>query len=68
MKKGIVISAIALFLGVTSIMSCSSSSSGTKSFPKGFLWGVSTAAEQSEGGITNNDWYIWEQMGNTPPR
>ncbi len=67
MKKGIAISAIALFLGVTSIMSCSSSSSGTKSFPKGFLWGVSTAAEQSEGGITNNDWYIWEQMGNTPP-
>ena len=67
MKKGIVISVIALVLGVTTIMSCSSSSSGTKSFPKGFLWGVSTAAEQSEGGITNNDWYIWEQMGKTPP-
>ncbi len=67
MKKGIVISAIALLLGVTAIISCSSSSSGTKSFPKGFLWGASTAAEQSEGGITNNDWYIWEQMGKTPP-
>lgn len=67
MKKGIIIYLIALFLGVTTIMSCSSSSSSTKSFPKGFLWGASTAAEQSEGGITNNDWYIWEQMGKTPP-
>ncbi len=68
MKKGIIIYFIALFLGATSFMSCSgSSSSGTKSFPKGFLWGVATAAEQSEGGITNNDWYIWEQMGKTPP-
>ncbi len=49
------------------VISCSSSSSKTKTFPKGFLWGVATAAEQCEGGITNNDWYLWEQMGNTPP-
>ncbi len=68
MKKGIVISGIALVFGLAALMSCSSSSSsGTKTFPKGFLWGASTAAEQSEGGITNNDWYIWEQMGKTPP-
>ncbi len=66
MKKGIMISALALLLGITTIMSCSNSN-GTKTFPKGFLWGVSTAAEQSEGGITNNDWYVWEQMGKTPP-
>ena len=29
-------------------------------FPKGFLWGASTAAHQVEGG-NNNDWTVWEQ-------
>lgn len=50
------------------ICSCNNTSHGTapENFPPGFLWGVSTAAEQSEGGITNNDWYIWEQLGRTP--
>jgi beta-glucosidase/6-phospho-beta-glucosidase/beta-galactosidase len=36
-------------------------------FPPGFLWGVSTAAEQSEGGNTGNDWYAFEGMGRVPP-
>lgn len=30
-----------------------------KSFPKNFLWGVSTAAHQVEGG-THNQWTVWE--------
>ncbi len=69
MKKRSVLYAITVVLGIAAIASCSGSSSSTSSptFPKGFLWGVSTAAEQSEGGITNNDWYLWEQMGKTPP-
>ncbi len=66
MKKAVVIPVIVFLFGMTTIMSCSSSGN-TKTFSKGFLWGVSTAAEQSEGGITNNDWYVWEQMGKTPP-
>lgn len=65
MKRSLISLTILLF-GLNIIISCSSSKSSTKSFPKGFLWGVSTAAEQSEGGITNNDWYVWEQMGKTP--
>ncbi len=32
-------------------------------FPPGFLWGVSTAAHQVEGGNTLNDWWRWEQDG-----
>lgn len=30
--------------------------------PPGFLWGAATAAHQNEGGNTNNQWAIWEQM------
>ncbi len=68
MKKRSVIYAITVMLGIATLVSCSGSSSkSSASFPKGFLWGVSTAAEQSEGGNTANDWYIWEQLGNTPP-
>ena len=29
-------------------------------FPKGFLWGVASAAHQVEGSNTNNDWWAWE--------
>ncbi len=35
----------------------------TREFPKGFLWGTATAAHQVEGGITNNDWWRFEQQG-----
>jgi beta-glucosidase len=33
----------------------------TRSFPKGFLWGTSSAAHQVEGDNRNNDWWQWEQ-------
>ncbi|HET7339720.1 MAG TPA: family 1 glycosylhydrolase, partial [Candidatus Dormibacteraeota bacterium] len=32
-----------------------------RSFPKGFLWGTSSAAHQVEGDNRNNDWWEWEQ-------
>ncbi len=31
-------------------------------FPAGFLWGCATAAQQVEGGNTNNNWSQWEQQ------
>ena len=34
-------------------------------FPSGFLWGVSTAAHQCEGGNRNNQWFSWEAAGRT---
>jgi beta-glucosidase len=34
-------------------------------FPQGFLWGVSTAAHQVEGGNENNQWSTWEKAGKT---
>ena len=38
---------------------------GFISFPKGFLWGTSTAAHQIEGGNCNSDWWEFEQNGMT---
>jgi beta-glucosidase len=32
-----------------------------RAFPKGFLWGTSSAAHQVEGDNRNNDWWEWEQ-------
>lgn len=32
-------------------------------FPPGFLWGVSTAAHQVEGGLSDNNWADWERLG-----
>lgn len=55
-----------LLLGVCA--ACPSSSKAPPiAFPPHFLWGVSTAAEQSEGGNTGNDWYAFEGMGRVPP-
>jgi beta-glucosidase len=34
-------------------------------FPKNFLWGVATSAQQVEGNCTNSDWYAWENQGKT---
>ena len=36
-------------------------------FPRGFLWGAATSAQQVEGGITGNDWADWERAGKVPP-
>lgn len=30
-------------------------------FPPGFLWGAATSAYQVEGGLTNNNWAVWER-------
>lgn len=32
-------------------------------FPSGFLWGISSAAHQMEGGNSNNQWALWEAAG-----
>ena len=34
-------------------------------FPRGFLWGTTTAAYQVEGNNTNSQWWMWEQSGHT---
>ncbi|HUB09278.1 MAG TPA: family 1 glycosylhydrolase [Myxococcales bacterium] len=50
------------------LVSCTSAPRSVSiTFPKGFLWSVSTAAEQSEGNNTTNDWYAFEGMGRVPP-
>lgn len=46
---------------------CGCQKTPTHAFPPTFLWGISTAAEQSEGGDTTNDWYAFEQLGRAPP-
>ena len=33
-----------------------------RTFPKGFLWGTSSAAHQVEGDNRNSDWWDWEQQ------
>lgn len=38
----------------------------TKKFPKGFLWGASSASYQVEGGIENTDWAKAAQEGRVP--
>jgi len=37
-------------------------------FPRGFLWGTATAAHQVEGNNKNNNWYAWEEAGQTADR
>ncbi len=32
-------------------------------FPGDFIWGTATAAHQVESDNTNNDWYVWEELG-----
>ena len=43
------------------------STSNTRTFPDGFLWGSSTSAYQVEGGIENNDWAQAAREGKLPP-
>ena len=38
-----------------------------RKFPPGFLWGVATAAQESEGNNTNSDWDAFAKMGSAPP-
>jgi beta-glucosidase len=40
----------------------SAGNSSLSRFPQGFLWGISTAAHQVEGG-SNNQWSAWEAAG-----
>ncbi len=65
MKKSTLIAALAT---IVILSSCANNegAAAPMSFPKGFMWGVTTDSEQSEGWDTQNDWYIWEQMGDTP--
>jgi beta-glucosidase len=49
-------------IGESGSVSSSQANSGAK-FPTGFLWGVSTAAYQVEGGNDNNQWSVWEAAG-----
>jgi beta-glucosidase len=44
-------------------LNLSDSSSRAMNFPTDFLWGVSTAAHQVEGGNNNNQWSAWEAAG-----
>ena len=37
-------------------------------FPRGFLWGASTASHQVEGGNEHNDWWQAESAGTVPHR
>ena len=32
-------------------------------FPRGFMWGTTTASHQVEGSNINNNWYAWEKSG-----
>ncbi|MBU0571604.1 MAG: glycoside hydrolase family 1 protein [Candidatus Omnitrophica bacterium] len=36
-------------------------------FPDNFMWGASTSSHQVEGNNFYNDWWKWEQAGNTDP-
>jgi beta-glucosidase len=48
--------------GVVSPRRAAAASVATKSYPKGFLWGVATAAHQVEGNNLNSDAWVLEQM------
>ncbi|MFH1395668.1 MAG: glycoside hydrolase family 1 protein [Candidatus Omnitrophota bacterium] len=37
----------------------------SRSFPKNFMWGAATSSHQVEGNNFFNDWWNWEQNGNT---
>lgn len=49
---------------------CGSSSAPpppTRNFPAGFLWGVASSAQESEGNNTNSDWDVFAAIGKAPP-
>ncbi|HEY9720487.1 MAG TPA: family 1 glycosylhydrolase [Oscillatoriaceae cyanobacterium] len=45
-----------------------SASVSAESVPSGFLWGVSTAGYQWEGGDRTSQWAAWDAAGKTPER
>ena len=49
------------------LMLCACHPDTSEHFPKGFLWGVATAAHQSEGRNTLSDWQAFEEMGKVRP-
>lgn len=60
MLRGVLASASALTLGLTSTGTRAAAPIATDSFPKGFLWGAATSSYQTEGNNSNSDIWVLE--------
>lgn len=58
---------VASSLVVLLAQSCGSPAPSARAFPPDFMWGVATAAQESEGNNENSDWDAFAAMGNAPP-